>query len=1095
MMTDIKQPLTVYQASAGSGKTFQLATQYISLLILNPQSFRSILAVTFTNKATEEMKMRILSQLYGISHRLPDSQSYSEKVQQATGLEAPVVRTRAGLALDLLLHHFSEFRVETIDAFFQTVLKNLAHELDLTANLRIELNDQQVMEQAVDDLIEQLDEKSPVLHWILDYIHEKMEDDKSWNVIRQVKTFGKNIFQDAYKEHFSQLEPLMKEGNPFFSDFAALLRRIRKDAEDQLKTPAETFFKALEDHGFSADDLAGKKNGIWSYFSKLEKGQFVDEATLVNQTVRKCLDDPKNWVIKSKAMPGTELFDLVEDTLWPLLKTSEGHRPELVKAYKSADLTLRHLSPLKLLGKIGEQVHTENEEANRFLLSDTQNLLHSLIQNEDSPFIFEKIGARLEHIMIDEFQDTSRIQWKNFKVLLQETMSHEDPNPPDIAQNLIVGDIKQSIYRWRGGDWRLLGNIDTKEFSPRQIREEVLNVNYRSEKNIVTFNNAFFEEVCFPDTAPNSPDEEIPEDLKRAYAVQNLHQEVPAGKESRGIVRVQLLSGDDTYQETMMHKTVETIQELLAAGCRQRDIAILVRSNDTIQAIGAYFMENLPKVTLVSDLAFCLDASSAVNLLVDALRLIADPGDRLALASLVKNYRKGILEPDLEDNRIFLNGQPLEGQLPEAYIRHLDDLENIPLIDLVERLYTLFGVKKMKGQGAYVCAFYDQLQDWLQDNVPDIREFLRAWDDNLHVKSIQSDEADGIRLLTIHKSKGLEFDHIVLPFCDWRLEGRQTLWCTPGEAPYNRLPVVPADFSKKWMTGSVYEPFYQEEHAQNLVDNMNLLYVAFTRAKRNLFVLGKQADKSSCRGHIFGRVLPALAHQLDGSRWEEDETESRFEYGSLYTPEKHTADERTENVFLQPSTPLSIPIENFDSHVDFRQSNKSRAFVENEEETDARQEAYIQTGNVLHAVLSSIRTLDDVDGALRQLDQEGVLDGAHLQTGQLKTMMQQRVESPQVRDWFDKRWTLFNECTIVSVDPVTKEVVEHRPDRVMADGKDLIVVDFKFGKPRPEYEQQVREYMHLLTQMQPQTIHIRGFLWFVYPNRVTEVFSSIPSES
>ena len=253
MVTNKRKPLTVYKASAGSGKTFTLATEYIRLLIENPQSYRTILAVTFTNKATEEMKMRILSQLYGIAHQLPDSEGYLKAIEERTGYKPQLISERAATALTNLLHNYNYFQVETIDTFFQSILRNMARELDLTMNLRIGLNDTQVEEMAVDQLIADLSTTDIVLQWIMKYILESISDDKSWNVIAQIKKFGRTIFRDEYKEVSGDLEKKLSEPG-FFDNYTAQLREIRQRAEDRMKEIGESFFDTLEGEGLTVDD-------------------------------------------------------------------------------------------------------------------------------------------------------------------------------------------------------------------------------------------------------------------------------------------------------------------------------------------------------------------------------------------------------------------------------------------------------------------------------------------------------------------------------------------------------------------------------------------------------------------------------------------------------------------------------------------------------------------------------------------------------------------------------------------------------------------------------------------------------------------------
>ena len=608
--------LTVYKASAGSGKTFTLAREYMTLVIDNPHAYRTILAVTFTNKATEEMKLRILGQLYGIAHELPESDQYLVQIHAALPhLSEKQIRKNAEEALRLLIHNYNYFRVETIDTFFQSVLRNLARELDLTANLRIGLNDYQVEQQAVDELIESLESTDKLLFWIMDYIKENIADDKSWNVIGQIKSFGEHIFRDYYKEHADELSKRMEEEG-FFEAFKDKMKDTRNQAKEKFEEIAASFFDALEEEGYSADDLNNKTRGIWSYFNKLRNGKYGDD-DVNNMTLNKCMASPENWVKKSEVKNNSPLYQHVVNTLYPILQFSEEHRHMLERMHKSANLTIKHLNQLRLLGSIDKKVREMNQEANRFLLSDTQTLLHSLIQGSDSPFIFEKIGTQLNHVMIDEFQDTSTIQWKNFKVLLEETMSRED------AGNLIVGDVKQSIYRWRSGDWRLLNNIEDQFDNPKkQLDVETLATNYRSDRNVINFNNAFFVEAAQQEY--NELAETIPEtaqQLLTAYA--DVEQEVPEKKKVQGYVEVRLLKTQEEDDENdaenkedrMMQLCLQTVDELTARGVPTHRIAILVRNNRTIQDIAAYFMEH-SDYEMVSDEAFRLDASQAVQILI-----------------------------------------------------------------------------------------------------------------------------------------------------------------------------------------------------------------------------------------------------------------------------------------------------------------------------------------------------------------------------------------------------------------------------------------------------------------------------------------------
>lgn len=1089
----MKSQLTVYKASAGSGKTFTLAREYMTLVIDNPYAYRTILAVTFTNKATEEMKLRILGQLYGIAHHLPESDQYLKQIHEALPhLSETQIRKNAEAALRLLIHNYNYFHVQTIDTFFQSVLRNLARELDLTANLRIGLNDYQVEQQAVDELIESLEDTDKLLFWIMEYIKENIADDKGWNVIGQIKSFGEHIFRDYYKENANKLSERMDEDG-FFEGFKEKMKNIKKKAKEQFDEIAASFFDALEEGGYSADDLSGKTRGIWSYFNKIKNGKYSDD-DLLNLTFTKCMESPDNWVKKADVKNHTDLYQQVSSVLYPILQFSEQHRPTLVKMYKSADLTVKHLNQLRLLGSIDKKVRTMNQEANRFLLSDTQTLLHSLIQDSDSPFIFEKIGTQLNHVMIDEFQDTSTIQWKNFKVLLEETMSRED------AGNLIVGDVKQSIYRWRSGDWRLLNNIESEFINPKkQLDIETLDTNYRSDRNVIDFNNAFFVEAAKQEY--KNLKEAMPEEaqqLLNAYA--DVEQKVPANKRAQGYVEIKLLKtqeDEDTADEStdkgkgerMMQLCLETVDKLVARGVPINKIAILVRNNQTIQDIAEYFM-NHSDYEMVSDEAFRLDASQAVQTLVTALHYLMHPNDDIARATLLKYALT------------YLDSEELVTQLTSNRQEYLE----IPLLDLTERLFTEFRlgeVEDMKAQSAYVCAFYDKLNAFLADNSSDIEAFLQEWDANLHGKSIHCDGTDGIRLLTIHKSKGLEYDHVIMPYCDWQLEKSNTIWCTPQEEPYNELPLVPVDFSAGQMKQSIYEPDYHHEHLQNMVDNLNLLYVAFTRAGHNLYVFGKRATQNY-RSSIIELSLDQVAEKLKKAQESisplaEDKevpveihglgTDSKtsdivFTYGEPYIPKQKVVMEMklNSNVFTLPSEMMETEIIVSSKMPEFKQSNKSRDLIVGDEEEE-QQKYYIKMGTVLHSLFSTIRTHDDIDGALKQLELDGMLYDENISKEKVREMIRKRLESDKVNDWFSDRWEIFNECSIISMNKGKMEV--HRPDRVMKDENETIVVDFKFGKPRQEYHDQVKGYMDLLSGMGHP--NVKGYLWYVYPNKIVEV--------
>lgn len=1081
-------PLTVYKASAGSGKTFTLAVEYISLLVRNPECYKNILAVTFTNKATEEMKMRIISQLYGIANRLESSDNYLQKVMKKTGMDTETVVERAGIALSYLVHNYNYFRVQTIDAFFQSVMRNLARELDLTPNLRIDLNDQQVEEMAVDELIDNLEETPNVQQWIREYIANNIQDDHSWNVIGDIKKFGKNIFRDFYKKHSNELDRLMKNDR-FFTEYSKSLRAIRDGAKKGIVEKAKAIVSRLHEYGL--DDYEyfsyGKKGSVLQYINKVASGTFDGNPT--SSRVSECISNPDKWA-KKKTGREDELIQLAENELCSMLEDLEDYRIKGWKDYQSAVLTLRHLNQLRLLHAIAEIVDSITKTTNRFQLSNTQTLLHELMKDTDTPFVFEKIGAQLRHMMIDEFQDTSRTQWENFKALLDNCMAQAQ------SHNLIVGDVKQSIYRWRAGDWRLLNDID-QEFAEGQIKVEPLDTNYRSVENIIRFNNAFFQEAV-KITANELQNDQIDnyQELCKAYNQDELEQKVHQ-QNGQGYISIKLLPTAD-YQEHVMSGLLETVDRLHQEGVEYKKMAILMRSNKEIQAVADLFMRERPDINIISDEAFRLDASLAVNILIDAFRLLSTPDDLLVKARLVKAYNQQVLKNGKTDTQLLVDNT-LDDELPDKFVNE-ESLKTMPLMDLADYCYDIFQLHTLTDQSAYVCAFYDLLNNYLTDNVADVSMFLSDWDDTLHANTIQSDENNGIRIISIHKSKGLEFDHVLIPLCDWTLERSETIWAEKKkQAPYDQLPIIPVDFSKSSMTGTVYEEDYKEEHLQNVVDNMNLLYVAFTRASKSLIVTGKRMSKtrikekttSHNRSEILEETLSELAKVLPGatlSGMNDEKAPITFEWGNLETTiqQQQTAKEEKQlNPFTAPMGTHNIQIRTYPVSVEFRQSNKSKEFVLGEDESPTRSQTYIKLGNVLHALFSTIKTTEDIEPKLKELELEGIIYDDQLTDEDLRNKLSAALVDPRVKDWFSPQWTLYNECTILVRNQYNGQVEERRPDRVMCHDGKTIVVDFKFGVPKREHQEQVQEYMSLLRQMGHE--QVEGYLWYVLKNEIREV--------
>lgn len=1097
-----KQPqLLVYKASAGSGKTFTLAVQYIRQLIEDPTAYRRILAVTFTNKATTEMKARILSQLYGIATNDKDSEGYLREIKKCTSKSENEIRQNARTALHNLIHDYSRFRIETIDSFFQSVMRNLARELELNANLEIELNNVNVLSDAVDAMIEKLDRNSPVLVWLLEYIEERIADDKRWNVASEIKKFGLNVFDEVYIEKGEKLRKELDDPR-FIPSYRKDVKDMQTEAEEQMKGFNEHFIEILESNGLQPTDLKSGSRGIASYFNKLSNGKYSDD--IRNATVDKCLQSETNWTTKTSKAKDL-IMELATSQLMPLLEEAEKMRPVNNMIVNSCKLSLRHLNNLRLLTHIDQEVLEQNKMHNRFLLADTNALLHRLIHEGDASFIYEKIGTSIDIVMIDEFQDTSRMQWENFHLLLEESMAQKEGS-------LIVGDIKQSIYRWRNGDWKILAGLDKDpSFS---IDARTLDTNWRSETNVIQFNNDIFTAACKELNERHQNELGQPcQQLVDAYS--DVCQKSPKDK-AAGYVKISFLkdSKEHPYAETMLEELAKEVDTLVNDGVRVNDIAILVRKNKTIPSVAEYFHEHTP-YRIVSDEAFRLDASLAVCMLIDGLRFLSTPEDHIACARLAVAFQREVLHKDIDLNTVLINN--LEDYLPAGFMLQVNDLRLMPLYELLEKLFVLFDLKRLEEQDAYLCAFYDVVTDYLQSNSSELTAFLHQWDETLHSKTIPSGEISGIRILSIHKSKGLEYHTVLIPYCDWAMENETNdhlIWCTSSEAqkdlaPFNKLDLVPVNYSKA-MADSIYRDSFLEERLQLWVDNLNLLYVAFTRASKNLIIWGKDG-KSNSVSELLQDAISKLEHvklrNLTDKNAEKDENAQKlnstnktsdadeklsnenegydvvaaaYEYGTRCAS-VDKASKISTNRLLSSPTAIPIHIESIENEIEFKQSNRSADFIRGDEED--KQEQYIQQGQLLHHLFASIGTEEDIPGAIEQLCFEGVLESEG-QEEQLRKLADWALKNPKVKDWYSGRWKLFNECAIIYPDN-EGNLQTRRPDRVMMDEKQVVVVDFKFGKPRPEYEDQVREYIHLLDEMGYS--NISGYLWYVYNNKLEEV--------
>ena len=1105
------QPLTVYKASAGSGKTFTLAVQYIKLLVTatEPGEYAHVLGVTFTNKATAEMKDRIIVQLYNIANGQSDD--YFAALRKAIDDEAKAtgnpalrltdddIRTRCADALYDILHDYSRFRVQTIDSFFQIILRGLAHELGLMANPQVEISDTEVLTRAIDQIVERLDDEPVVQECLMDMVNQRMEDNKRWDVRGDIKRFGHAIFNEQFLRLGDELRELMADKNRVRTIHAMLVHQ-RDEAIAGLRETGDIMDEAMRQSGYDYKQFSNGSD-IETLVRKLRLASAKDEIVIGSRLQAKLNDDdPQVMLRQADRKPMSPLLDIA-DTMHSLLRQAANLIKTATWTINSAAISLQHLKELQLLDYIDSEVRTINNETSRFNLSKTPILLARMIKDTDAPFIFEKIGARLHHVMIDEFQDTSRLQWDNFKSLLLESYSRG-------GRNLVVGDVKQSIYRFRGGDWRTLGYIED-EVKPTPTIVP-LDTNYRSERRVVEFNNAFFlAAVPKLDAIHAEREKQLGMEGLFAHAYADVKQQLKPDKPKTGFVKVTLVDKpkkdnsstpkDDTTEEALdidqivVDDVKHTIASLTEQGVRPSDITILVRNRKDGQPILDAMVADPTMPRVVSSEAFLLEASPAIALLIDILRVLDD-----RVKNNVAHYHMQQVGIDME-----------------AFDNQYDELQQMPLYQLVETLYKWLPKDVAEGQDAYMFALLDAVIDYVQRNAGDTHTFIRFWDDKLHSQPIPANEPDGIRIMTIHQAKGLEFHTVLIPACEWKMEKFKTdtlIWCKPEGEPFQQLKLMPVNGTSKQAANSAYQKTFVEEHLMANLDELNALYVALTRARSNLFIWStcKLADaaKMQTTAQIMAAVLPAMGmetREIQVEQANDDDPVCITTYTSGDIVASTTKEEADGGRMNARPEPLDVKMFSNGLGVQFRQSNNSKQYLQSLDDaydTDdelllaeqSRLLQYIETGHLLHNVLQHIRTAADIPSVLDRMEHEGTIsrhgaDGVTVtvKRSHIEKWLQRGLDNPQVADWFSPCWTLFNECAIVSLDD--NDVPMHRrPDRVMvsADERQVVVVDFKFGKMHSDYEEQVQDYMQLLQGIYPQA-SVSGYLWFVYSNKVQPI--------
>jgi ATP-dependent helicase/nuclease subunit A len=1062
--------LIKYSASAGSGKTTELTTKFVSKLFNSPYSYRKILAVTFTNKAAAEMKGRILKQLWQISSG--QLKPEAERLSSLTRKSEEQIVSEAGRILVNILHDYSRFSVGTIDSFFQKVLKAFARESGLQSGYLIELDHSLILSEAVDNMLDEVSSDSTLLGWISEFAKSRVEDGKSWKIKEEITALAEELFREKFKLLPLSEKEKLRDRN-LMADYVNELKLLRSRFSGHLGLSGQRIRHLLDKHGVTDDMFYQGRKGVPSFLRKLGV-LMIDTSDPLNSYIQKALEDPPRWSTK----PSSQLLSALDDGLGEEISGAIRFYNENFITVNTADAVLSNIYTLGILSDILDNVHAITTEENKFLLSDAGELLYLIIGSDQTPFIYEKIGNSFENYMIDEFQDTSTIQWDNFKPLIENSLGEG-------FDNLVVGDVKQSIYRWRNSDWKIFGKIINQEIGEKRIKVEGLDTNYRSRTNIIAFNNTLFSVI--PEIIDNQFENED-------FSLRELYSDArqnTGGKKDGGYINFEFVaeSEEESFSKIVLSKLPGIIENLQDKGYKGSDIGILVRWNNEGSDILKYMLEYRSSVCeekkqkynyeFISSESLILDQNPVISFIISLLTWLFDPDDNISKALVFRNYllASGKEISGADDLLLNQTEDMLNEFFPAGYDTLFNEIKHLSLFESVEKIISFFSLGDYHGNSAYLNSFQDYVLEFSASQSSEVSAFLEWWATSGVKKSmILSEQQDSIRVLTIHKSKGLQFRAVILPFLSWQImqDKNPTIWITPGTAPFNKMGLVPVKYRKSLIWSHFAEDYF-EERFSSVVDNVNLLYVAFTRAVDCMFGFFK--DSPGNRSLTVGSVIndaflgdkdihtdkPSLIlkQYFDTHR-------RTFSIGELAVRIKEMTDNPMSEVSMQ-GYKANVSLNRL--RLKFHGENFLVSLPE-------EQAAKLNYGRLMHEVFSLITTSEDVHNAVVKLALEGKV--TDIERDILEKRITELISSGEVAEWFEKSSSIIKETDILLPDGSTK-----RPDRIILKGDKAIIVDFKFGTEKSGYLYQVNNYRKLLNEMGYN--RVEAFIWYVDINKIVKV--------
>ncbi|RAJ34427.1 UvrD-helicase domain-containing protein [Pedobacter cryoconitis] len=1056
------QPLKILQASAGSGKTFSLTAHYLTLLLSGETKYREILAVTFTNKATEEMKTRIMEVLKGFATGDQEVEDYRTLVLQAhPDLDAATLQEKSARIYKKILHDYSRFSVSTIDGFVQKVIRGFAFELGLDSGYKLEMNFDKVKNELADKLDEQLDVNPELLQWIIDLALDRIGNNISWNYRTELTDLAGEIFKERYQPFDNAIQELVQhtDMNVLFGDYHKATKKqitLFEETIQQLSIKALSIFEAS---GVSPDLLKGKSRSPLNNLKKI-----ADEDFDKVESLGKLIDEPEEWF-----KPGSDisLYDILNPVIRDLYQAYTNGLPE----YILAQAFNKNLYYLRLMQEMAILLKTYREESESLLISDAQNLLKGITgDDDDNPaFIWEKTGSRYRHFLFDEFQDTSANQWGNFRPLLKNAMAEANGA---LIDHLIVGDVKQSIYRWRNGDWNILHQQAKKDIGSTYVTDSSLEENYRSTKNIIEFNNILFKALpilmqqninsTVEAQAANLNLQEWWEDKGFSHIITDVYAEAEQKLTPRtadgGTIDFNVLKTDEndaplnktTFKTAALRKMVETLKRLLIEEKRYQagDACVLVRSNSEAIAVVDILMEN--NINVISGEALLIENNTAVKILIDTLMVMAGMSSNTALykancISLYAQLQQRTLDPASLFNLKSKQLEELTGVLPADLCMHWRSWMQQPLPELLEKLISAYGLNEAAYANhlPYLFALRDLAGNVGRQGEKGITSFLKYWEEEGSRKTLPSSEStDAVQVITIHKSKGLAFKVVMIPFCNWDINGKinSIFWVPAANTPYHQLQSIPLKYTSALGASAVAIPYY-EELLYNNMDALNMLYVATTRTKEYLYVscLGKKSESISTIGDLLIRIF-----------------EDQVTPEGQFLLEEKVVKKVSGNSSAHPG-PEIIDLKEYP--LSGRLSEVFNSDLRKKEIDMLLNDSAGREGSILHEVLARAAAINDIDEVLAQMLTEGFFKEKEVADFRKQAMIV--LEHEALQNLLLNSKQSVSEKSIIDITGKS-----YRPDKVLFTETEVIVIDYKFTKKQSRnHVKQVHGYRDLLQEM------------------------------